>query len=117
MLSLEEAENFAVEVLKVPYSAERVKNDSISLLNELIRAFHATIPFQDLILISTPLKERRIPTIEQVKEDVTVRKRRPMLHLEHLHEIFSGGVRLWSAPCRQHGCESRRPHHDSSGHS
>ena len=70
MLSLEEAENFAVEVLKVPYSAERVKNDSISLLNELIRAFHATIPFQDLILISTPLKERRIPTIEQVKEDV-----------------------------------------------
>ena len=70
MLSLEEAENFAVEVLKVPYSAERVKNDSISLLNELIRAFHATIPFQDLILISKPLKERRIPTIEQVKEDV-----------------------------------------------
>ena len=70
MLSLEEAERFAVEVLKVPYRAGRVKNDSLSLLNEMIRAFHATIPFQDLTLISTPPKERRMPTIEQIKEDV-----------------------------------------------
>ena len=70
MLSLQEAERFAVEVLKVPFTAERVKNDPVSLLNELIRAFHTKIPFQDISLISMPAKERRMPTVEQIKEDV-----------------------------------------------
>ena len=66
MLSLQEAERFAVEVLKVPFTAERVKNDPVSLLNELIRAFHTKIPFQDISLISMPAKERRMPTVEQI---------------------------------------------------
>ena len=70
MLSLQEAESFAVEVLKVPYKAERVKNDPVSLLNEMIKTFHATIPFQDISLISVPAKERSMPSVEQIKEDV-----------------------------------------------
>ena len=70
MLSRQEAEWFAIEVLKVPFTVERVKYDPISLLNELTRAFHATIPFQDISLLSMPAKERSMPTVEQIKEDV-----------------------------------------------
>ena len=42
----------------------------MSLLNEITRAFHATIPFQDFSLISMPAKERSMPSVEQIKEDV-----------------------------------------------
>ena len=70
MLSLQEAERFAAEVLKVPYKAERVKNDPVSLLNEITKAFQATIPFQGISLLSVPAKERSLPSMEQIKEDV-----------------------------------------------
>ena len=70
MLTLQEAERFAVEVLKVPYKAERVKNDPVSLLNEMTQAFHAAIPFHGISLLSVPAKERSLPSVEQIKEDV-----------------------------------------------
>ena len=70
MVTLQEAERFAVEVLRVPYKAERVKNDPVSLLNEMTQAFHAAIPFQCISLLSVPAKERGLPSVEQMKEDM-----------------------------------------------
>ena len=60
MLTFQETERFAVEVLKIPYKAERVKNDPVSLLNEMTQAFHAAIPFHGISLLSVNVACHRL---------------------------------------------------------
>ena len=49
-----------------------MKNDPVSLLHDMMmtQAFHAAIPFQCISLLSVPAKERSLPSVEQIKEDM-----------------------------------------------
>ena len=74
-MSKQEAVSFVSEVLKIDSPIEKMSGDRFSLLDQIIKAFYATIPFQNVSLISTKLEERiRAPSIDEIKSDVMSRK-------------------------------------------
>ena len=53
-----EAFSYVLDVLKVLSPVSRMEEDPYSLLDEIIKAFHASVPFQSVSLISVEPKHR-----------------------------------------------------------
>ena len=45
-------------------------NSRLELLNNIIKAFHSHVPFQNIVLMSKVASERQLPTLEELTEDV-----------------------------------------------
>ena len=78
-MSRQEAVSFVLEVLKIDSPMEKMSGaksgDRFFLLDQIIKAFHATIPFQSISLISVQPDNRiRAPGIKEIKSDVMLRK-------------------------------------------
>lgn len=74
-MSKQEAASFVSGVLKIDSPIEKMLGDRFSLLDQIIKAFYATIPFQSISLISTKPENRiRAPSIDEIKSDVMSRK-------------------------------------------
>lgn len=70
MLSREEAIHFVTDVLKIPRPLEGKQESPHVFLNQLILAFHQTIPFQNLSFMSLKPEDRHKPTPEDIKQSV-----------------------------------------------
>ena len=72
-----------------------MKNDPVSLLHDMMmtQAFHAAIPFQCISLLSVPAKERSLPSVEQIKEDMLAGRGGVS---EHIHETVSRSTGLYN---------------------
>lgn len=72
MLSLgrDEALNFVTEKLGVGEVERKFVEDKLSLLNEMISAFHHNVPFQTLTLMAVSPDIRQIPSADEIKADL-----------------------------------------------
>ena len=65
-LSKDEAIRFMAEVLGIVDLKNR-KEDRLSFLNELIRAIHRSVPFQNITLLQQTEEGRHRPTLDEIK--------------------------------------------------
>ncbi|KAI8504001.1 hypothetical protein Bbelb_180690 [Branchiostoma belcheri] len=70
MLTREEALNFLAGDLRITGAERRLLDDKLGLLNEAIRSYHNSVPFQNLTLFSMETRDRAAPTPDQIKQDV-----------------------------------------------
>ncbi|XP_078695088.1 arylamine N-acetyltransferase, pineal gland isozyme NAT-3-like [Branchiostoma floridae x Branchiostoma belcheri] len=70
MLTREDALRFLAVDLRIADVERRLRDDKLGLLNDTIRSYHNSVPFQNLTLFSAEEKDRAAPTPEQVKQDV-----------------------------------------------
>ena len=61
-----EAKEFIEKKLRIEKLDEKLNRDKLSLLNELIKAFHENIPFHNIGLLSLAKEERRQPNVEEI---------------------------------------------------
>ncbi|XP_077978894.1 uncharacterized protein LOC144434318 [Glandiceps talaboti] len=69
MFTKEEAVNFTENILRVKEPLHRFEENKLQLLNAVIRAYHNTIPFQNITLLCLDPMERRAPSKIEMKED------------------------------------------------
>jgi len=65
-----EARDFVEARLKIADLDEKFKRDKLSLLNELIQAFHNAIPFHNIKLLSFAKEKRRRPNETEINADI-----------------------------------------------
>ena len=65
-LSKDEAIRFMAEVLGI-VDLKNLKEDRLSFLNELIRAIHRLVPFQNVTLLRQTEEKRHRPTVDEIK--------------------------------------------------
>ncbi|XP_078693423.1 arylamine N-acetyltransferase, liver isozyme-like [Branchiostoma floridae x Branchiostoma belcheri] len=70
MLTRQEALNFLAGDLRITDAERRLLDDKLGLLNEAIRSYHNSVPFQNLTLFSMEEKDRAAPSPDQIKQDV-----------------------------------------------
>ena len=82
MLSLgrDEALNFVTEKLGVGEVERKFVEDKLSLLNEMISAFHHNVPFQTLTLMAVSPDIRQIPSADEIKADLFSGKGGKLFH-------------------------------------
>ena len=66
-LSKEEAVQFVTEVLGISSPMRKLGEDRTLFLNELIKAFHRSVPFQNITLLCQSEPDRHVPTWEEIK--------------------------------------------------
>ena len=70
-LSEDEAHKFIADVLQLSSDSRgKLSSDRVKFLDDLVKAYHSTIPFQNITLLSTPVEERHVPTWNDIKESV-----------------------------------------------
>ena len=69
-LSKEEAVHFVTEVLGIRDPDRKHQEDRVAFLNELIKAIHCSVPFQNITLLSQDEADRHLPTVEEIKTDI-----------------------------------------------
>ena len=69
-LSHEEAFRFVAEVLKIDDPKEKLKKNRLLFLEELMQAYLANIPFQNVNLLNKSPEQRHVPTWEEIKADM-----------------------------------------------
>lgn len=74
MFSKERAVKFLTDVLGISDAEQLLKEDRLTLLSTIMEAYQAKIPFQSLSLMTEPLSNRRLPTIEESVADVEAGK-------------------------------------------
>lgn len=67
-LSKEEAIQFVTEVLEI--NPKKFGEDRILFLNELIKAVHCSVPFQNITLLCQPEAYRHVPTLKEINTAV-----------------------------------------------
>ena len=65
-----EARDFVETRLKIVNLDEKFERDRLSLLNELIQAFHNVVPFHNIKLLSFAEEERRRPSEKEINADI-----------------------------------------------
>lgn len=70
-LSEDEAHNFIAGILKLSDTRSKLASNRAKFLDDLVKAYHARIPFQNVTLLSQPAEERHVPTWEEIKAAVT----------------------------------------------
>lgn len=68
-LSREEAVWFVTEILGIT-DQKNLSEDRLQFLNDLIKAFLRTVPFQNVTLLCQPEEERHKPTLKEIKETI-----------------------------------------------
>ena len=66
-LSKEEAVQFVTKVLGISSPLRKLEEDRTLFLNDLIKAFHRTVPFQNITLLCQSEADRHVPTWEESK--------------------------------------------------
>ena len=61
-VSLTEAVEFLEGVLQIPSPLDKLKEDRVGFLNDVIITLHQRIPFQSVTAIATPKVEKSRPT-------------------------------------------------------
>ena len=69
-LSQEEAFGFVAEVLGIDDPWEKLKKSRLSFLDELLQAYLAKIPFQNVNLLSLSPEQRHVPTWEEIRAEM-----------------------------------------------
>ena len=74
-LSKEEAIQFVTNVLGIPDPDRKLQEeDRVTFLNEIIEAIHCSVPFQNITLLAQDVADQHIPTMEEVKADLMVKR-------------------------------------------
>ena len=69
-LSKEDSLHFVTNVLGVHDPESKLKEDHVAFLNELIKAVHSSVPFQNITLLNQDVAEQHVPTVEDIKADL-----------------------------------------------
>ena len=69
-LSEEEAHKFIADVLKLSESRAKLKTHRAEFLDELVKAYHGLVPFQNVTLLSQAVEDRHVPTWAEIKAAV-----------------------------------------------
>ncbi|KAL5460335.1 hypothetical protein EMCRGX_G033780 [Ephydatia muelleri] len=69
-LSEDEAYTFITDVLKLTDAREKLISNRVKFLDDLIKAHHSVVPFQNVTLLSQPIEERHVPTWNDIKAAV-----------------------------------------------
>ena len=64
-MSKEEAKDYVSNTLKLKNVDERLTEDPLELLDDIIYKFYHTVNFQNLTLLATPPGDRKVPTVQQ----------------------------------------------------
>ncbi|XP_072172391.1 uncharacterized protein [Diadema setosum] len=70
VMTTEEASTFVCEVLGVTSPEEKMASDPVALLNEILLSWHKNMPYQTLVNIAMPKKDRHVPNLHEVKNDI-----------------------------------------------
>ncbi len=65
-----DASSFVRDVFGISNVKTKLADNKFSLLCEIVRASHETIPFQSITLLSSPLQERHKPSIDEVMSEM-----------------------------------------------
>ena len=66
----QEAIDFVVRVLRLNSPLKKIEENRTLFLNELVKAFHNSVPFQNVTLLCEPEADRHVPTWEESKKSV-----------------------------------------------
>lgn len=70
-LSREEAIQFVTNVLGLSDPDRKLQEDHrVKFLDEIIKAIHASVPFQNITLLVQDVADQHIPTVEEIKADL-----------------------------------------------
>ena len=64
-MSNEEAKDYVSNTMKLKNVDERLTEDPLGLLDDIIYKFYHTVNFQNLTLLATPPGDRKVPTVQQ----------------------------------------------------
>jgi arylamine N-acetyltransferase len=74
-LSKEEAIQFVTSVLGIPDPDRKLREeDRVAFLNEIIKAIYCSVPFQNITLLVQDVADQHVPTMEEIKADLTGKK-------------------------------------------
>ncbi|XP_006811359.1 uncharacterized protein LOC102809316 [Saccoglossus kowalevskii] len=69
MFTKEEATEFITDKLKIKEPLRQFDKNRLVLLNNIIRAVMYQVPFQNITLLCLPEKDRKAPTMDEIKRD------------------------------------------------
>lgn len=69
-LSQEEAFEFLADVLKIDDPREKLNKDRLLFLEELLQAYLARLPFQNVTLLSSSPEQRHVPTWKEIRANI-----------------------------------------------
>ena len=67
MFSKQESMTYITNVLGIKHPEDEMKTNRLEFLNKMICAFYSAMPFQNVTLMSKPLPERHVPTLDEIK--------------------------------------------------
>ncbi|XP_072181992.1 uncharacterized protein [Diadema setosum] len=70
VMTSDEAFTFIRKVLGVTSPEDKVASDPVALLNEIVYSWQENIPYQTIHSIATPKKDRHLPTLPEIKNDI-----------------------------------------------
>ncbi|XP_071486333.1 uncharacterized protein [Diadema antillarum] len=70
VMTSEEAFLFIQEVLGVTSCKDKMASDPVAFLNEVLYSWQENIPYQTVVSIATPKKDRHLPTLPEIKNDI-----------------------------------------------
>ena len=73
-LGKEEAIQFVTNVLGIPDPDRKLQEDRVAFLNEIIKAIHCSVPFQNITLLVQDVVDQHVPTMEEIKADLLGKK-------------------------------------------
>ena len=74
MFSLQESLSCIRDVLLMREPEEEMKRGRLDFLNNLIGAFYANMPFQNVTHIAKPYSERCVPPVSEIKQALLSRQ-------------------------------------------
>ena len=72
-ITTEEAFSFLTGVLCISKPKVRMRESRLAFVEEILRAMYRHIPWQTIGSLSTPHHVRHLPTLEEIKEDVSTK--------------------------------------------